>query len=199
MPSVIRAMLDRCQLAVSSRGVAAGNTNDEAQGLPRRRTSKEAIVRPPPQAVPTPGERVSGESLHLVRTPNRTATRRDLFVHEVEWRDDHGNRFIKIPYEEYFHRNYDKTKARYERSRGADRSVTPVRGQHSRSGSSNSVNVGEGIAPGEPSTASAEQSPRWPTLPNESTSSEQLQAGQQGSLRLEVPSVPRAQRASASG
>jgi hypothetical protein len=188
MPSMIRVMLDRCRLAVLSQGVAAGNTNDEARGLPHRRTSREAKVRPPPQAVPTPGERVSGESLHQVRTPNRTTTSRGLFVHEMEWRDEHGNRFIKIPYEEYFHRNYDKHKDRYERSRGADRSVTPVRGQHLRAGSLTSVNAGEGVTRKEPSTASVEQSSRRPTLPNEGTSSEQLQTAQQGPLRLEVPS-----------
>jgi hypothetical protein len=51
-----------------------------------------------------------------------------------------------------------------------------------------SVNAGEGVTCKEPSTASVEQSSRRPTLPNEGTSSEQLQTAQQGPLRLEVPS-----------
>jgi hypothetical protein len=191
----------------SSHGVTAGNIIDEGHSLSHAsgRTSTEAVIPPQPRAVPATGERASGESLPPVRLQNRTATLGNrlftpsatLFVDDKAWKRE-GNQYAETPGEPRLNKDYYETKIRYEQGSGAEGSTTTPRGQHSRSGSSSSVNSRHEIPHIEPGTASREQSPRRPTLPNESTLSEQLQTALLRPPTLEVPSVPFTRRVSAS-
>jgi hypothetical protein len=186
----------RDRYPASSQGIAAGSTIDERHSPSHAsgRTSTEAAIPPPSQAVSVIGERASGESQPPMRMPSRNATSRlltpsqNLFPNDKESRRE-GNRYTETPGEPLLSKHYPKNKALYEQVSGAKGSTTPRRGQHSRSGSSTSVNSGPGIPLGEPSTASRE---------HERTSSEQLQPALQRSPMLEVPSAPLTWRASAS-
>jgi hypothetical protein len=154
----------RDRYPASSHGVAAGSIIHErhSQSHVSRRTSTEAAIPLPSQAVSVLGERASSESQPLMRMPGRTPTSRlltpsqSLFPNDKESRRQ-GNRYTETPGEALLSKDYPKNKAWYEEVSGAKGGTTPRRGQHSRSGSSTSVNSGPGIPLGEPSTASRER------------------------------------------